>query len=171
VSLSYTVFEKYRVICRSRNYFLPRAFGAPVGITSLALRQDLWHQKPESLGCHARLVAWRSAVLTEHQLVTDGRTNRHRAKAHTAPAYRWVVKKIRNAQRDRIMRYVGKARLLLHGSMILIYEASSKQNGFTTIRVEHIHIQRRSSFSLIHSWNMSSRRGVLYVNGKDWRIR
>ena len=61
-------------------------------MTPVEFRGDLWHQKTRVPGvsCGVVYVILRLAVLVEHRLVTDGRTDgqpdRHRAMASTADA-------------------------------------------------------------------------------------
>ena len=49
---------------------------------------DLWRQKNRvpGLSCGVVCVILHLAILVEHRLVTDGRTDRHRAMASTADA-------------------------------------------------------------------------------------
>ena len=67
----------------------PHLHSAPLkGVTPVEFRGDLWHQKtrvPE-LSCGVVYVILRLAVLVELRLVTDRRTDRHRAVASTADA-------------------------------------------------------------------------------------
>jgi len=67
--LSCTVFEIQPVICRKSTILahLTAAFGAPVGVTPVEFRGDLWRQKtrvPE-LSCGVVCVILRLAVLIE----------------------------------------------------------------------------------------------------------
>jgi len=63
-------------------------FGAPVGVTPVEFRGDLWHQKTRVLGYRVVLfvLSYFLAVLVEHQLVADRRTDKHRPMASTADA-------------------------------------------------------------------------------------
>jgi len=69
-------------------------------VTPVKFRGDLWHQKTIVVGvsCGVVCMILRLAVLVEHRLVTDGRTDRqtdrHRAMASTADAKHRAVKKI-----------------------------------------------------------------------------
>ena len=60
----------------------PPAFGAPVGVTPVEFRGDLWHQKTRVPGVSGGVVyvILRFAVLVGHRLVTDTDTDtdRHR---------------------------------------------------------------------------------------------
>ena len=49
----------------------------PQGVTPVEFRGDLWHQKTRvpGLSCGVVSVILRLAVLVEHRLVTDGRTD------------------------------------------------------------------------------------------------
>ena len=60
----------------------------PQGIIPVEFRGDLWHQKTRVpvVSCGVVCVILRLAVLVEHRLVTDGRTDRHRPMASTADA-------------------------------------------------------------------------------------
>jgi len=68
----------------------------PKGVTPVEFRRDLWHQKTRVPGasCGVVCVILRLAVLVEHRLVTDrrtdgqtdGRMDGHRAMASTADA-------------------------------------------------------------------------------------
>jgi len=60
----------------------------PSGVTPVEFRGDLWLQKTRIpvLSCGVVLVILRLAVLVELRLVTDRRTDRHRAMASTADA-------------------------------------------------------------------------------------
>ena len=64
----------------------------PQGVTPVEFRGDLWLQKARvrGLSCGVVCVILRFAVLVEHRLVTDGRTDGqtdgHRAMASTADA-------------------------------------------------------------------------------------
>ena len=71
----------------------PHLHSAPsYGVTPVEFRGDLWRQKTRvpGLSCGVVCVILRLAVLVEHRLVTDGRTDRqtdgHRAMASTADA-------------------------------------------------------------------------------------
>jgi len=61
-------------------------------MTPVEFRGDLWHQKTRVPGvlCRVVCVILHLAVLVEHRLVTDGRTDgqtdRHRVMASTADA-------------------------------------------------------------------------------------
>ena len=67
-------------------------------MTPVEFRGDLWRQKTRvpGLSCGVVCVILRLAVLVEHRLVTDGRTDRrtdgHRAMASTADAQHRAVK-------------------------------------------------------------------------------
>ena len=54
----------------------PPAFGAPVGVTPVEFRGDLWHQKTRvpGLSCDVVCVILPLAVFVEPRLVTDGQT-------------------------------------------------------------------------------------------------
>jgi len=58
------------------------------GVTAVEFRGDLWHQKTRvpGLSCGVVSVMLRLAVLVELRLVTDRRTDRHRAMAITVDA-------------------------------------------------------------------------------------
>ena len=58
------------------------------GVTPVEFRGDLWHHKTRvpGLSCGVVCVILRLAVLVELRLVTDRRTDRHRAMASTADA-------------------------------------------------------------------------------------
>ena len=60
----------------------------PKGVTPVEFRGYIWHQKTRvpGLSCGVVCVILRFTVLVEHRLVTDGRTDRHRAMASTADA-------------------------------------------------------------------------------------
>ena len=76
----------------------------PQGAISVEFRRDLWHQKTRvhGLSCGVVCVILRLAILVEHRLVTDRRTDRHRAIAYrpTADSLHRAVKtkKITNSQ-------------------------------------------------------------------------
>ena len=57
-------------------------------MTPVEFRGDLWLQKTRvpGLSCGVVYVILRLAVLVEHRLVMDGRTDGHRAMASTADA-------------------------------------------------------------------------------------
>jgi len=61
----------------------PPAFGAPVGVTPVEFRGDLWHQKTRvhEVSCGVVYVILRFAVLVELRLVTDTDTDR-RTQGH-----------------------------------------------------------------------------------------
>jgi len=86
--LSFTVFEIWPVICRKSPILTtPLAFGAPVGVTPVEFRGDLWHQKTRVHGVSWRVVCviLHFAVLVERRLVTDTDTDGHghrRTQAH-----------------------------------------------------------------------------------------
>jgi len=74
----------------------------PYGVIPVEFRGDLWHPKtrvPE-LSCGVVCVILRLAVLVELRLVTDRRTDGHRAMAGTAHAQHRAVK----TQTDRQTR-------------------------------------------------------------------
>jgi len=55
----------------------PPAFGAPIGVTAVEFRRDLWRRKtgvPELL-CGTVSTILRLAILLEHRLVTDRQTD------------------------------------------------------------------------------------------------
>ena len=61
----------------------------PQGVIPVEFRGDLWHQKTRVPGLSCGVVFFviiRFAVLVELRLVTDGRTDGHRAMASTADA-------------------------------------------------------------------------------------
>jgi len=60
----------------------------PQGVIPVEFRGDLWHPKTRvpGLSCDVVCVILRLAVLVELRLVTDRRTDRHRAMASTANA-------------------------------------------------------------------------------------
>jgi len=60
----------------------------PKGVAPVEFRGDLWRQKTRvpGLSCGVICVILRLAILVELRLVTDGRTDRHRAMANTADA-------------------------------------------------------------------------------------
>ena len=60
----------------------------PQGVIPVEFRGDLWHPKTRvpGLSCDVVCVILRLAVLVELRLVTDSRTDRHRAMASTADA-------------------------------------------------------------------------------------
>ena len=72
-------FSRYsRLFAESRRFWpTPPAFGAPVVVTPVEFRGDLWHHKTRvpGLSCGVVCVIVRLAVLVEHRLVTDGRTD------------------------------------------------------------------------------------------------
>jgi len=63
-------------------------------VTPVEFRRDLWHQKTRvpGLSCGVVCVILCLAVLVEHRLVMDGRTDGHRAMASTADAKHRAVK-------------------------------------------------------------------------------
>ena len=61
-----------------------------LGVTPVEFRGDLWHQKTRLPGVSCICVILRFAVLVEHRLVMDGRTDR--AMASTADAQHRAVK-------------------------------------------------------------------------------
>jgi len=60
----------------------------PLGVTPVEFRGDLWFRKTRfpGLSCGVVCVILRLAVLVELRLVTDGRTDGHRAMTSTADA-------------------------------------------------------------------------------------
>jgi len=58
----------------------------PLRVTPFEFQQDLWHRKTGVAGYGVLCVILRLAVMVEVRLVTDGRTDRHRAIAYTALA-------------------------------------------------------------------------------------
>ena len=67
----------------------------PQAVTPVEFRGDLWHQKTRvpGLSCGVVCVILRLAVLVEHRLVTDGRTDR---QADTGP---WLVPRMHSIAR------------------------------------------------------------------------
>ena len=74
---------RFRDIARHLSKVADSAFGAPVGVTPVEFRGDLWRQKTRvpDLSCGIVFVIPCVAVLVEFRLVTD--TDRHRrTQAH-----------------------------------------------------------------------------------------
>ena len=78
-------FSRYsRLFVEGRRFGpTPPAFGAPVGVTPVEFHGDLWHQTTRVIGlsCDVVCVILCLAVLAEHRLVSDGRTDGHRTMA------------------------------------------------------------------------------------------
>jgi len=86
-----SIFYRFRDIAgylsKVADFDLPHLHLAPPqGVIPIEFRGDIWHQKTivPGLSCGFVYVILRFAVLVEHRLVRDRRTDRHRAMASTA---------------------------------------------------------------------------------------